>query len=93
MPVILLTNLDMEHGLANGSRGHVVGFESFDGALSPQKKRHGERFQSEEWLISSEHTAYQEDAIHKFFLARRTESFQLCGSAMASFVRSTRPVK
>ena len=77
MPVILLTNLDMERGLANGSRGYIVGFELFDEARSPQKKRGGERLQAEAetWLISGDHVAHQEDAIRKFLSRAKDRVF------------------
>ena len=51
MPVLLVANLDIEAGLVNGGRGHVVGFE----APSPRRRRRGERFKSREWLIPGDH--------------------------------------
>lgn len=81
MPVILLSNLDIESGLANGSRGHIIGFESFHAARSPQKKRHRERSHTESWLISGEHTAHQEHAIHKFLSCAEDRVFPVVSFA------------
>ena len=63
MPVILLTNLDLEQGLANGSRGEVVAFVDLE-----------ERELSEhvEWLRVRNHGQHQADQI-KLFVERAAD--------------------
>lgn len=63
MPVVLLVNLGAS--LANGSRGRVVGFQTFEEATRPRVSR-GEDWVPGQWLIPPAHVGHRQEAISKF---------------------------
>lgn len=71
MLVVLLTNLDLEAGLCNGSQGVICSFEDYDPKKMPMKERYDSRGRKVEpqpgqRVVRGEHAAVQEGQIKDF---------------------------
>lgn len=72
MLVVLLTNLDLEAGLCNGSQGVVCGFEDYDPKKMPMKETTDARGRKKiepqpgQRMLRGEHAAVQESEIKNF---------------------------
>lgn len=75
MLVVLLTNLDLEAGLCNGSQGVVCGFEDYDPKKMPMKETTDARGRKKvepqpgQRMLRGEHAAVQESEIKNFILS------------------------
>lgn len=66
MLVVLLTNLDLEAGLCNGSQGVICSFENYDPKMMPMKEWKKVEPQPGQRVLRGEHAAVQEGEIRDF---------------------------
>lgn len=72
MLVVLLTNLDLEAGLCNGSQGVICSFENYDPKMMPMKETYDSRGrrkvepQPGQRVVRGDHAAIQESEIKNF---------------------------
>lgn len=72
MLVVLLTNLDLEAGLCNGSQGVICSFENYDPKMMPMKETYDSRGRKKvepqpgQRVVRGDHAAIQESEIKNF---------------------------